>query len=32
MVRRWAALGILEAQKGLRKPRGREGMPISSPR
>ncbi len=28
MVRRWAALGILEAQKGFRKLRGHKGMPI----
>lgn len=28
MVRRWAALGILEAQKGFRKLRGYKGMPI----
>jgi putative transposase len=28
MVCRWAALGILEAQKGFRKLRGHKGMPI----
>jgi transposase-like protein len=28
MVRRWAALGILEAQKGFRKLRGHKGMSI----
>jgi putative transposase len=28
MVRRWAALGILEAQKGFRKLRGHKGMHI----
>jgi putative transposase len=27
MVRRWVALGILEAQKGFRKLRGHKGMP-----
>jgi transposase-like protein len=28
MVRRWAVLGILEAQKGFHKLRGHKGMPI----